>query len=187
MGKGQTSLREMLANPWVNSIVILRVLAALLLFFTPLWGTVLVLGLDWLDAYFIIQKGGFTRVEYHALDKRVDWVSQIVMFIIGSYSGYGLLMFLCVFYRFIGFLLHVNSKSTKAYVFFPNLIEPAFLAFIALPILPIGQTTTFFVLATLKELQEIMLHMYTPRRLSYLRSHGGYPKWMQALGVRNLN
>lgn len=176
----------------VVAVTALRVVAALSLFYSPLWGFVVVILFDILDAYVLIHRVGFTRNEYHRWDKIVDWASQIVMVIIGSLRGYAAVMFLLALFRLLGNFSFAKTGSTKYFILFPNFIEVAFLWWVALPTLPqwplIASTLGASGLVNLfiiKELHEIALHMGSPIALGYLRKHG-YPGWVRKFGIHNL-
>ncbi|MFZ5844920.1 MAG: hypothetical protein ACOY0S_00435, partial [Patescibacteria group bacterium] len=76
-----------MTNSWRRSLVLVvilaRILAAAYILVNPFWGTVLTLAFDWLDAYLLIHHAGFSRREYHWLDKNLDWIGYLAMFISG--------------------------------------------------------------------------------------------------------
>ncbi len=175
-------------------VTFVRLVAALSLFYWPLWGFVVVVLLDWFDSYIVIHRLGFSRVEYQRWDKLVDWASQLVMVVMGSMHGLGVAMILLLLYRLIGHFVFIKTGNTKYFILFPNLIEPAFLWWVALPTFTswsgftavIDDTTGLFILFVLKEIHEVVVHLGSPWAIRKLKQRGGYPPWMRRLGFHNL-
>lgn len=180
-------------HPLVLAVTASRLIAALSLFYAPLWGFVAVTLLDWLDSYILIHRVGFTRKQYQQFDKVVDWASQVVMVVMGSMQGFAAVMITLSVYRLIGHLVFIKTGSTKYFVLFPNFIEVAFLWWVALPTLSwgrdvimfLGQTNGLIVCFVVKEIHEMSVHFGTPWVLRNLRKYG-YPAWMRHLGFHNL-
>lgn len=181
-------------HPLVLAVIASRLIAALSLFYAPLWGFVAVTLLDWLDSYILIHRVGFTRKQYQQFDKVVDWASQVVMVVMGSMQGFAAAMITLSVYRLIGHLVFIKTGSTKYFVLFPNFIEVAFLWWVALPTLNgwnkvialVGQNTGLLMAFVFKEMHEALVYMGSPWIIRSLRKRGGYPHLMRQLGFHNL-
>jgi hypothetical protein len=163
-------------NIIIAIIVLLRVSAALSMFFWPLLGFVLVLSMDFIDGYILKHRVGFSPEQYHRIDKPLDWFDYTVMLIIGLRIEFSLLLIMFFIFRLVGQVFYMRSKNPRYFILFPNLFEIVYLWIIALKNYSVA-LTVFIVIFRL--LEELYIHEVLPR---YLQKKGEYPKFMHRLG-----
>lgn len=179
-------------TPIVWTTVLLRLAAAMFIFFQPLVGMLASFFMDWFDAYLLIQRAGISRKQYHVLDKNLDQVWSVVMLIAGWNTPYRMVLAVLFVYRLLGHAVFLVSHDTRIFLFFPNVFEFAFFWFVAL--LPwVGTFSVhnswliLILLTMLKMVQEVTLHYIWPARLRYMKKHwNGYSPVLRALGWRRL-
>lgn len=173
---------------WVT--VALRFAAALGIFIHPLAGMLASFFMDWFDSYLLIQWAGFSREEYHALDKNLDQVWSIVMLVAGFATPYWLLLSILYLYRLLGHVVYLKTCDTRIFLLFPNVFEFAFLWFVAFApwsTAHFDMWHSLIVLTALKLIQEVILHWIWPARLAVMkRRWRGYSPVLRALGWRRL-
>lgn len=173
-------------NTTVKTVFWIRVLVPLYILINPLVGFILNCLVDYFDAYFIKHREGFTWHEYHTIDKALDWVSYVIMFISGVTHGVSWPLLFWILYRFVGQLIVIKSKKTWYFILFPNIFEFVFVWYVVIgSYLHFEISTVPFwlwmsVVITLKEAQEIWIHHYWPNRVRRY----GYPKFLHFFGYQ---
>lgn len=113
-------------HPIVITMIVLRILAALYIFLSPLWGFIWSLILDTIDGPIVIFGAKLKRYEYHVWDKYIDLITYVAELWISTRYGLFLPFFLLFFYRFLGSYMFIRNHEEVMYVLFPNLFEAAF-------------------------------------------------------------
>lgn len=171
---------------WVYSVVVARIATSLLLFFSPVIGTVLSFFFDWFDAYILIQVAGISRRAYHKIDKALDEVWSVCMLLVSLQSRYFFLLLFFFVYRLLGQFVFMKTGKTKWFMAFPNIFEFLFVWLILF--VPLLNITLFYAIfggvvvsIILKEMQEVFLHSIWK---NFLESHKktGYPKYIARFG-----
>lgn len=179
-------------EPLVLVVVAARITAALWILWSPVWGMVVSMLLDWIDSYIWIQRGGFTRLEYHFLDKNIDQFWSVCMLISGFIHGAGWVLLGWFLFRLIGHLIFLLNRHPAVFILFPNVFDFMFIWLVPGVMLgwpealgPVGYARLGWGLMALKLVQEIVLHGLWPRQLLWLKKHG-YPPLLQRLGWHNV-
>ncbi len=160
-------------------IIILRVFAALSMFFWPVLGFVFVLTMDFVDGYILKHRCGFSPEPYHRIDKPLDWFDYVVMLIVGLRIEFSILLIIFFIFRLVGQFFYMKTKNPRYFIVFPNLFEIVYLWIVVLKFHSIA-LTVFIVIFRL--LEELYIHDVLP---NYLQKKGEYPKFMQRLGYRD--
>jgi len=165
-------------NLVVTSIVFLRIISALSIYYFHLWGFVFYQFVDYWDAHFIINIAKTKWDYYQKLDKRLDVFGFITMMVVGSGYGYLNIFLYLLAFRLLGQMLYEMSKKQQILIVFPNLIEIYYIWII------LFQSNNYYILLLLifvKILQEFFLHFCWP---NYLKRNG-YPWFIRVFGVKN--
>ncbi|HRN70964.1 MAG TPA: hypothetical protein PLS49_07335 [Candidatus Woesebacteria bacterium] len=160
-------------------IIILRVFAALSMFFWPVLGFVFVLTIDFLDGYILKHRCGFSPEQYHRIDKPLDWFDYVVMLIIGLRIEFSSMLIIFFIFRLVGQLFYMRSKNPRYFILFPNLFEVVYLWIVVLKNYSITLTISIVIF---RLLEELYIHEVLP---NYLRKKGEYPKFMHRLGYND--
>jgi len=176
-------------NPFVIGVIVLRIAGALSMFWFPWWGLMVTYIFDFYDCYFLIQKAGYTREKYHALDKWLDWVCYAVEYCIAVWFGLAPLFTVLLLWRFIGQYLFIKTKNTLYFLLTPNIFEIAYMWLVAARLEHITDKISsmlywniFIFLICVKIVQEIWVHYFWPW---YLKRYG-FPSWVKHLGYHNV-
>lgn len=171
---------------WV--VIFVRFLTGVYILINPLAGLVSMFIADYFDAYFLKHLAKMSWVEYHRLDKYLDWTNYIFMIIVAFQYGYGSTLIGWLLFRLIGQLIFLKTRKAYIFLVFPNFFEFAFLWYVVvvgiLKFDGAGIPTWIWLtsLFILKELQEIWLHFIWPR---YLKKNG-YPHFLNKLGYEKV-
>lgn len=173
-----------LSNPWVLCVIIIRILSACAILIHPLWGIIIYWICDSKDNYVLTKFVGYTNGMYHQLDKPLDWVGLMCMYVVGYRQGLGMMLGILLFYRLLGYILYVITQKRWMFVLFPNFFEMVFVWFIVLPSAGISSLwlsahmiTGLSILFFVKMGIELFLHVYQPHRFMLLyKSHRWIPK-----------
>lgn len=181
-------MKRYFKNPVVLFIFFSRILAAVYIFFNPLWGFILSSFFDWFDWYVLENKTRiFTVSEYQRWDKNMDWFMYTFMLLVGfKYGAFNILLIFFLF-KFIGHLIYLKSRDRRVFVLFPNFLEGAFLWYIIFKLPNIQNIFNFSpylsgltILLTLEFIKELWMHIALPW---YLDRYG-YPGILGILGVK---
>lgn len=173
-------------NTTVKIVFWIRIFIPLYILINPFVGFVLTCLADYFDAYFIKHREGYTWHEYHTIDKALDWVSYIFMFISGVISGVAGQLFFWMLFRFVGQIVVSKSKKTWYFILFPNIFEFVFVWYVVIgsyfhfEISSVPFWLWMSTVITLKEIQEIWIHYYWPNRVRRY----GYPKFLHVFGYQ---
>jgi hypothetical protein len=163
----------------IETIIFLRISAALSMFFWPVLGFVFVLTMDFIDGYILKHRYGFSPEQYHRIDKPLDWFDYVVMLIIGLRIEFSLLLVTFFIFRLVGQFFYMKTKNPRYFIVFPNLFEIVYLWIVILKYHSIA-LTVFVVIFRL--LEELYIHEVLP---NYLQKKGEYPKFMHRLGYND--
>lgn len=163
-----------LNNPWVLFVIIVRIFSAFTILVHPWWGMLIYWICDSKDNYILRRFASYTNGMYHQLDKPLDWVGLVCMYIVGYRQGLGMILGILLLYRLIGYVLYLITQKRWTFVIFPNIFEMVFVWFIVLPSagIPVSWIYThtrigLFFLCIMRIAIELHLHVYQPSR--YLR------------------
>ncbi len=161
--------RKTFKKPLVIITLLLRLLAAFYILFDPFWGILISMLVDTFDNQFLMRRAGMSRDYYEIFDKRVDWVTYIIMLYVASFTDvFGILLVLLAF-RFIGWVLFEKTKNERYLVYFPNFYELAFFAFVSINYqFGVDFTNNLYIWLIIFVVQiarEYLLHIYWPVRL----------------------
>jgi hypothetical protein len=172
-------LRIMFKNKLIIlAVIFLRILSAVFIVINPLWGFILFIIFDYLDAYFLEHIAGMGWNTYQQLDKKIDIIGLLAMVYWGYLSGAFLPFFGFLIYRLIGEVVFFYTKKQSTLLFFPNFIEPFFLWRIL--ITGAGRSLTLLIiLLILQVLIEYYLHIFWP---NYLKANG-FPRLFRIFGL----
>lgn len=169
--------REFLTHPLTISIIIIRTLAALLMFVSPLWGYIWTVVWDYLDAPLLLYVVKVSRKQYHYLDKNLDFVYFTVMLIIGFSTYAASVLVLLFLFRLIGHYLFMRTHRLVFFVLFPNFFEVLFV-WSVLGLEHMLYWQWLIVLFLLKEVHEIGLHYVWANYLTRRGITGTFPiRW----------
>ena len=146
-------------------VVLLRIIAAPLVFISPLIAIILSVFLDIIDgdlACLVISKN-----KYEEIDKNLDfwWFANIMIYSYSHYPQYKLFLFALFIFRFIGQALFAVSYKRIFLMYFPNFFEWSFfLIFLGVNYFPIVINSRLFYLNLgmifiLKIFQEWFIHV----------------------------
>ncbi len=173
-------------NTVVKTVFFVRIFVPMYIIIDPLTGFVLTCLADYFDAFFIKHQQGYTWHEYHTIDKALDWVSYIIMFVSGAIYGVAEKLLFWMVFRLIGQIIVSSSKKTWFFILFPNVYEFIFFWYVIVggqlgfEISAVPTWIWMSVIILLKEIQEIWIHYYWPNRvLKY-----GYPRFLHPLGYQ---
>lgn len=146
-------------------IVILRILAAPLIFIWPLPAIILSVFLDIIDADFAYKV--ISKDKYEQIDKNLDfwWFTVVMTYSYINYPQYKLFLFTLFVFRFIGQALFSISNKRIFLMYFPNFFEWVFfLIFLGINYFPnlINNGIFYFLLGVImvvKLLHEWFLHI----------------------------
>ena len=146
-------------------IVLLRILAAPLIFILPLQSIILSVFLDLFDAEFAHKV--VSKKKYELIDKNIDlwFYINIMIYSYLNYPDYKVSLFILFIYRFIGQVIYYLGKNRRILLFFPNFFEGMFiLIFLGKnyhPSIITGQTfyLILFIIFIIKIFQEWFLHI----------------------------
>ncbi len=176
-------------NPYVAGTILVRVAGALSMLWFPWWGLMATYLFDTADAWFLMQKAGWNRKQYHLLDKYLDWVCYAVEFLIALRVGMAVLFGILLAWRFVGQLLFIKTGKTVYFLLAPNMFEICYMWLVAAPLEHISDALSaraylaiFIGLIVLKVVHEAWLHWIWP---SYLKAYG-FPRFLRNLGYHNV-
>ena len=173
-------------NSTVKTVSLVRLFVPIYILHDPFVGFVLTCIADYFDAYFIKHREGYSWHEYHTIDKALDWVSYIFMFISGLVYGVEQQLIFWMLFRFVGQVIVSASKKTGFFILFPNIFEFVFVWYVIIGgyfhinISSVPFWVWLSVVILLEELQEVWIHYYWPNRV---RKYG-YPKFLHAFGYQ---
>ncbi len=155
--------RKFFLHPLFWMVVMLRLGAAFYLLINPLWGFILGLVFDYFDHYVWVYLLKMTQNHYHYIDKILDTTGYFCISIIGTLKGYMFVFELALIFRLIGNFFWLKTGNKKFLIFFPNLLEVAFVWFVLLNMLGLTYKSiaNWFVFALLVDVQivrEIYIH-----------------------------
>ena len=160
---------QFLKKPLVIVTLLVRLLTALYILFDPFWGVVLSMFFDTFDNRVLLRKAKMDRGEYTVIDKRVDWVSYMVMLYVASFTDVFPVLLILLAFRFIGQLLFERTKNERYLVYFPNFFELAFFAFVSISyqfgVSLINNIYIWIMIFAVQIAREYLLHIYWPTRL----------------------
>lgn len=159
-------------------VIFLRILTAIFILINPLWGFVMYVIFDYLDAYFLKHFAGMGWNSYQQLDKKIDIIGLLAMVYWGYLVGDFAPFFGFLVYRLVGEIVFFYSKKQSILLFFPNFIEPYFVWRILIP----NSSRSFVLLVILfmfQILREYVLHVFWP---NYLKRNS-YPKFFRFFGL----
>lgn len=158
-----------LTNLWVLLIIVIRILSAGAILIHPFWGIILYWICDSRDWYILHRFAGYTNQNYHYVDKPLDFVGLLCMYIVAYQKGLGVILGILLLYRLIGYVIFLIFHKRWMFVLFPNFFEMAFVWFVVLPSVGVpiswiaAHTTIGLIgLFILKIGIEIHLHVYQP-------------------------
>jgi len=138
-------------------IIICRLVSPIIILFKPIFGFILVTFFDWIDfSPFLANK--FNIKAYHFYDKGLDFYSYIFMSIYFLASKTFFVFLILLIARLVGDLLFLKKNNRILFLFFPNLIEPLFLALLIQDHYQINFWLALIILVTLKLVQEYYLY-----------------------------
>ncbi|HRI05957.1 MAG TPA: hypothetical protein PLV59_03375 [Candidatus Dojkabacteria bacterium] len=163
------SFKEEWSNPYIRTVILLRIGAYLFIPFYPLEAIALSIILDMLD-WHILSWGNVPKEVYHKIDKPLDYIQYIFMIpmLIGTHifiAYMGLLI-----WRTIGHYLYSKYQKRFVFILFPNIAEYIAIVYLVserfhLNIDPLS-TQVFTLILIFKLIQEIWIH-YLAKGSSY--------------------
>lgn len=174
-------LGKFLKNPLVIFISLLRLLAAFYILANPIWGLIWSWIFDIFDAPVFLHIVKMSVSIYESIDKNMDWVVYISMFLLGVMNGDFIIFFIFLLVKLVGHILFLKTRNVKYFVLFPNFLEAVFIWKIIFPLLNI-QTSTYSVVFVfvLCLLREVYLHIFF---WNYVKKNG-FPKIYQLIGIK---
>lgn len=160
----------------------LRIIAPLAIFQFPLFVTVLVFFLDWIDGMFYYQLD-ITKIEYNLIDKSLDLYWYTISLIYGVLNlPYRTLLIGLYALRLVGHLIYYKIKDDGIFVYFPNIYENVFIFLLLVKFSPaleehlsgLGFLKVFFILSLAKIAQEIYVHKWGASKINRK-----IPEWMR--------
>ncbi len=109
-------------------IVVLKFVLPLLIFKWPFQVSWLNFILDSVDGD-ILTPLGLDQASYQLLDKLADFLTYIVLFLVGRKWAIGKTITILFLVRAIGQLLYLGTQNELFLFFFPNFLEPLFLVY----------------------------------------------------------
>lgn len=156
--------------------IIVRVIGPLYVFINPVWGAVISLILDCLDFQPLVMALKIRKSYYDLLDKFLDfyWYVLILIYVMAYTNNNWLLLTVVasLLLRLVGVISLVFSRNDRNLVWFPNIVEPLFWVWIALPyvfdklnlLVPV-----LLVIILVKVEHEKLLHIRQFSPINYLR------------------
>lgn len=115
----------------ISGVVILKFLFAILIYFFPFLFSWLNFVLDSIDGD-VLMHFGMSWHDYTQVDKIADYVTYIVMFVVGRRWRIGKTITFLFLFRTVGQLLFFSTQNDLLLFIFPNFLEPLFMVFSAL-------------------------------------------------------
>lgn len=154
-----------LKHPLTIAIIVIRVSFALYMFISPIWGYLLTVIWDYLDAVVLLHIEHVSRKQYHYVDKNLDFVYFTVMLIIGFTTSARVPLLVLFLYRLIGHVLFMRTGADVYFVLFPNFFEIVFVWVVLGQVIGFSSNldSSFYwswliVLFLAKEIHEFSLH-----------------------------
>lgn len=189
MKSGRLHIEHARGNPYVVGVILARIAGALSMLWFPWEGLMATFLFDTVDAWFVMQKAGWNRKQYHRLDKYLDWVCYAVEFFIAARVGMVALFSALLVWRFVGQVLFMKTHEPAYFILAPNIFEVCYMWFVAAPLEHITDglsVDTYWILfwffVVLKMAHEAWLHWVWP---SYLKTHG-FPRFLKMVGYHNV-
>lgn len=161
-------------------VIFLRLSAAILILFSPVWGFIIYMIFDELDCRILCDiripcKRPY-RESYEVLDKALDLSGYLTMFVVSLKTPLFVLMAFLFAYRLIGNLLFISTRKESLLVWFPDFFTFAFIwlvlakevgldIYLGQKLYSLGSILLFPV----KLFHEYLLHIYWP---AYLKNRG---------------
>lgn len=152
------------------TVTILRIAGYVYMLYSPFYGFLYSLFLDWIDWYILIWFG-VKKEFYHTLDKPLDYLLYVFFIPILINSPIFPLYIGAMIYRAVGYLFYYATKNRKFFVLFADIpqviIMLHFLKLYLIPDLNIFDIRLLMLVIPLKMFEELFHHVF-PQGMTYI-------------------
>lgn len=149
-------------NKFLTSIVAIRVIISIGMFWFPLEALLLSMLFDVIDSFFFAI-ANFDKKKYHTWDKELDYFHYLVLMLVIWKTPIFLPALGLLVFRSIGHYIYKRTGEHKVFILFPNIYEYYVLAYFLIQEFDLGlginSWQVWLILIVFKLAQEIYVHI----------------------------